>query len=107
MELVVNTVIVKSYFTRGSRIYIARQHLSMIELSAPKVNGFQWKAIAKKSSILDIINGSTYDYNTWQSNFNFKQTTAIWFECHRNLWKKLPTRQLWYNILLEKNLYSC
>ena len=47
-------VIVKSYFTSGSSIQIASQHLSNIELSATKVNSFQCKAIATKSSILDI-----------------------------------------------------
>ena len=47
-------VIVKSYFTRGSRIQIACQRLSKIELSATKVNGFQCKAVGTKSSILDI-----------------------------------------------------
>ena len=47
-------VIVKSYFTRGSRIQIACQCLPNIELSATKVNGFQCKAIATNSTILDI-----------------------------------------------------
>ena len=44
----------KSYFTRGSIIQIACQRLSNVELFTTKVNGFQCKAIAIKSSILDI-----------------------------------------------------
>ena len=47
-------VIVKLYFTTGSRMCIAWQCLSKIELSATKVNGFQCKAIAINSSIIDI-----------------------------------------------------
>ena len=47
-------VIVKSYFTRGSKFQIPCQRLFNIELSATKVNGFQYKAIATNSSILNI-----------------------------------------------------
>ena len=47
-------VIVKLYFTTGSRMCIAWQWLSKIELSATKVNGFQCKAIAINSSVIDI-----------------------------------------------------
>ena len=47
-------VIVKLYFTTGSRMCIAWQCLSKIELSATKVNGFQCKAIAINSSVIDI-----------------------------------------------------
>ena len=54
MEVAVYMVIVKLYFTRGSRMCIAWQSLSKIKLSATKVNGFQCKAIAINSSILDI-----------------------------------------------------
>ena len=47
-------VILKSYFIKGSRIYITCSCLSKIELSTAKVYRFQYKAIATKSSILDI-----------------------------------------------------
>ena len=47
-------VIVKLYFTTGSRMCIAWQCLSKIELSVTKVNGFQCKAIAINSSVIDI-----------------------------------------------------
>ena len=47
-------VFVKSYFTSGSSIQIARQRQSNIELSATKVNSCQCKDIATKRSILDI-----------------------------------------------------
>ena len=55
MGVAVYMVIVKSVFTRGSRIQVACQRLSKIEVRAIKVNGFQCKAIATKSSILDIV----------------------------------------------------
>ena len=54
MEVAVYMVIVKLYFTRGSRMCIAWQSLSKIKLSATKVNGFQCKAIAINSSVIDI-----------------------------------------------------
>ena len=47
-------VIVKSYFTRGSRIQIVCQRLSTIKPSATKVNGFQGKAVTTECSIVDI-----------------------------------------------------
>ena len=46
-------VIVKSYFTRGSRIKMACQRLSNIELSAAKVNSFMCKVITTTRSISD------------------------------------------------------
>ena len=47
-------VIVKSCITRGSSIQIVCQPVSNIQLSAAKVNNFQCKAIAAKTSILDV-----------------------------------------------------
>ena len=58
-------VIVKSYFTRGSTTQIASQRLSKIELSAKKINGFQCKAVATKSSTADVPDPPFI----WQSNF--------------------------------------
>ena len=54
-------VIIKSYFTTGSRIQIACQRLSKIKLSATKVNSFQCKAVDTKSSILDVADVPDHD----------------------------------------------
>ena len=54
MEVAVYMVIVKSYFTRGSRIKIACWSLSKTELSATKVKGCQCKDIETRNSTLDI-----------------------------------------------------
>ena len=63
MGVAVCMVIVKSYFTRGSRIYVTCWRLSKIELSVTKVNGFQCKAIATIRCLR-----FTSDYNIWESN---------------------------------------
>ena len=47
--------IVKSYFTKGSRVQIAYWRFAKFELSATKVNGFQCKAVSTQSSTLDIV----------------------------------------------------
>ena len=43
------------YFIKGSTVQIPRQRLPNIELSGTKIAGFQSKAIATKSSTLDIL----------------------------------------------------
>ena len=74
-------VIVKSYFTRGSSIQIACQRLSKIELSATQVNGFQCKAVATKSSILDIAEVTDPPLITifGKVTFNLTQATVALF----------------------------
>ena len=74
-------VIVKLYFTRGSRMCIAWQSLSKIKLSATKVNGFQCKAIAINSSILDIADAPDPPLITiiGKVTFNLTQANVILF----------------------------
>ena len=74
-------VIVKLYFTTGSRMCIAWQCLSKIELSATKVNGFQCKAIAINSSILDIADAPDPPLITiiGKVTFNLTQANVILF----------------------------
>ena len=69
-------VIVKLYFTTGSRMCIAWQCLSKIELSATKVNGFQCKAIAINSSILDIADAPDPPLITIIGKVTFNLTQA-------------------------------
>ena len=72
-------VIVKSYFTRGSRIQIACWRLSKIQLSATKVNGFQCKAVATKCFIIDIADVPDLTLITifGKVTFYLTQATAI------------------------------
>ena len=81
MEVAVYMVIVKLYFTRGSRMCIAWQSLSKIKLSATKVNGFQCKAIAINSSILDIADAPDPPLITiiGKVTFNLTQANVILF----------------------------
>ena len=67
MEVAVYTIIVKSYFTKRSRI----------ELSATEVKGFQCKAIAKKSSALDIPGVADPPLITTFGTRNFSLTQTI------------------------------
>ena len=76
MEVAVYMVIVKLYFTRGSRMCIAWQSLSKIKLSATKVNGFQCKAIAINSSILDIADAPDPPLITIIGKVTFNLTQA-------------------------------
>ena len=80
-QVAIYMVIVKLYFTRGSRIQIACQRLSNIEFSATKVNGFQCRAIATESSILDIAGVPDPPLITIFSKvtFNLTQQTVILF----------------------------
>ena len=81
MEVAVYMVIVKLYFTRGSRMCIAWQSLSKIKLSATKVNGFQCKAIAINSSILDIADAPDPPLITiiGKVTFNLTQANVVLF----------------------------
>ena len=81
MQVAVYMVIVKSLFSRGSRIQIACERLSKIELSATKVNGFQRKAVATKSFILDIADVPDPPLITifGKVTFNLTQVTVILF----------------------------
>ena len=74
-------LIVKSCFTRGSRVQIACQRLSKIELSATKVGGFLCKAVSAKSSILDIADVPDPSLITkfGKVTFNLTQATIILF----------------------------
>ena len=74
-------LIVKSCFTRGSRVQIACQRLSRIELSATKVDGFLCKAVPAKSSILDIADVPDPSLITifGKVTFNLTQATVILF----------------------------
>ena len=81
MEVSAYMVIVKPYFTRGSRIQISCQRLSKIKLSATKVNSFQCKAVATKSSILDVADFPDPPLITifCKVTFNLTQETFILF----------------------------
>ena len=75
------TVIVKSYLNRVSLAYIACQRMSKFELSAIKIKGFQCKAIATQSSILDIVGIPNPPSITifGKVSFNLTQATTISF----------------------------
>ena len=74
-------VIIKSYFTKRSRIWTVCQSLSKIELSATEVKGFQCKASATNSSILDITGVPDLPLITAFAKviFNLTQATVISF----------------------------
>ena len=87
-------VIVKSYFIKGSRIQIACQSLSKIELFAAKIKGFQCKTTATKSSTVDIPGVPDPPLITTFGKVSFNASNCHLVQFNRDLWKKLSLPQL-------------
>ena len=87
MEVVVCTVVAKLYFIRGSGVWIAYYRLSKIKLCTTEVNDFQYKAMATKSSILDIAGVPDAPLITIFGKviFNLTQKNCHLFQFNRDL----------------------